>query len=68
LLSVKTGHNIAHPLASLAERRIRIAKKTQPAVKAAVTSQKAGLKAPVKASKVNMPRLPGNHNETLLTV
>jgi len=45
-----------------------MAKKTQPAVKAAVTSKNAGLKAPVKASKVNMPRLTANHNETLLTV
>ena len=29
-------------------------------------SKKAGLKAPVKMTKVNMPRLAGNHNETLV--
>jgi len=45
-----------------------MAKKIQSAVKAAVSSKKANLKAPVKTSKVNMPRLSGNHNETLLTV
>jgi len=40
--------------------------KTSPNSALQPTSKKIELKAPVKVSKVNMKRLAGNHNETLL--